>query len=79
MEVAANANGIDQVTSGVSPYEARVRAMMQQYPNLHFIACANSIRLLRERGFASHRFDHTDNRQAAHRHHAVSIGPPGHQ
>jgi len=46
----ANTNGIDQVTSGVSPYEARVRAMMQQYANLHFIACANSIRQLRNRG-----------------------------
>ena len=50
VEVVANANGIDLVTSGVSPYEARVRAMMQQHPNLHFIACANSIRQLRERG-----------------------------
>ena len=46
----ANTNGIDQVTSGVSPYEARVRAMMQQYANLQFIACANSIRQLRNRG-----------------------------
>jgi intracellular sulfur oxidation DsrE/DsrF family protein len=50
VEVVANANGIDLVTSGVSPYEARVRAMMQQHPNLHFIACANSIRQLRARG-----------------------------
>jgi intracellular sulfur oxidation DsrE/DsrF family protein len=50
VEVVANANGIDLVTSGVSPYEGRVRAMMQQYPNLHFIACANSIRQLRKRG-----------------------------
>ena len=50
VEVVANASGIDLVTSGVSPYEERVRAMMQQYPNLHFIACANSIRQLRLRG-----------------------------
>jgi len=50
VEVVANANGIDLVTSGVSPYEKRVRTMMRQYPNLHFIACANSIRQLRKRG-----------------------------
>jgi intracellular sulfur oxidation DsrE/DsrF family protein len=50
VEVVANADGIDLVTSGVSPHRARVRAMMQQHPNLHFIACANSIRQLRERG-----------------------------
>lgn len=50
VEVVANANGLDLVTSGVSPYETRVRTMMQQYPNLHFIACANSIRQLRKRG-----------------------------
>jgi intracellular sulfur oxidation DsrE/DsrF family protein len=50
VEVVANANGIDLVTSGVSPYQARVRAMMQQHPNLNFIACANSIRQLRARG-----------------------------
>lgn len=50
VEVVANANGIDLVTSGVSPYQARVRALMRQHPNLHFIACANSIRQLRARG-----------------------------
>ena len=50
VEVVANASGIALLTSGVSPYEARVRAMMQRYPNLHFVACANSIRQLLQTG-----------------------------
>jgi intracellular sulfur oxidation DsrE/DsrF family protein len=50
VEVVANATGIDLVTGGVSHCETRVRTMMQPYPNLHFIACVNSIRELRARG-----------------------------
>lgn len=50
VEVVANASGIDLLRRGASPYEARVRAMMQRYPNLHFVACANSIRQLRGAG-----------------------------
>ena len=50
LEVVVNAGGIDLVTRGVSPYETRVRAMMQRYPSLHFVACANSIRQQRQTG-----------------------------
>lgn len=50
VEVVANASAVDLLIQGMSPYEARVRAMMQRYPNLHFVACANSIRQLRETG-----------------------------
>ncbi len=50
VEVVTNAAGIDLMRSGVSPYEARIEAMLQRYPNLHFIACATSIRQLQKRG-----------------------------
>ncbi len=48
--VIAHAGGLDLLRSGVSPYEAEVLAMIREYPNVHFIACANSIRNLRKLG-----------------------------
>ncbi len=50
VEVVANAGGIDLMRQGGSPYAERVRALQQQYNNLHFIACANAIRNLRKQG-----------------------------
>lgn len=48
--VVANAGGLDMLQTGRSPFVKRIIALQQQYPNLHFIACANSIRALREKG-----------------------------
>ncbi len=48
--VVANAGGLNLLRAGVSPYEREVRELTLAHPNVHFIACANSIRALRRRG-----------------------------
>ena len=50
VEVVANSGGVDLMRSGVSPFEYRVRALSEQYSNLHFVACMNSLRNLRRTG-----------------------------
>ncbi len=47
--VIANAAGLDLLRVGVSPYEKQINALMQDYKNVHFIACANAIRALRKK------------------------------
>ena len=46
--VVANAGGLDLLRAGVSPFEKQIIEMIRDYPNVHFIACANSIRKLRK-------------------------------
>ena len=48
--VVANAGGLDLMRAGVSPFEKQIIAMMRDYDNVHFIACASSIRELRRKG-----------------------------
>jgi len=48
--VVANSGGLDIMRAGVSPFEKRIRNMLEKYDNVYFIACANSIRNLREKG-----------------------------
>lgn len=58
VEVIANAGGIDLMRAGVSPYEQRVRQLSEKYTNLHFIACANAVRNLRNSGEKAVLIDH---------------------
>jgi len=48
--VVANSTGLDILRAGVSPFEKKIRNMIKKYDNVFFIACANSIRNLREKG-----------------------------
>ena len=48
--VVANAGGLDMMRKGISPVKAEMLAMMKEYKNIHFLACANSIRALRKKG-----------------------------
>lgn len=50
LEVVANAGGLDLFREGASQYSERVRQLSVQYPNIKFIACANAIERLQERG-----------------------------
>lgn len=50
VEVVANAAGIDLMRADKSPFAQRVEALQKEYRNLHFIACANAIRNLRNEG-----------------------------
>lgn len=54
IEVIANAGGLDLLREGVSPFEHQVVSMMRDHSNVHFIACANAIRSLRNQGIEPH-------------------------
>lgn len=58
--VVANAGGLDLMRKGVSPYEQEVREIINRYPNVHFIACANSIRTLQKKGINPEIIDNID-------------------
>lgn len=54
VEVIANGAGLDLLRAGSSPYPKRVQHMLQEYDNLKFVACQNTInRLKRERGITA--------------------------
>jgi len=50
LEIIANAGGLDLFREGATPYAERVKKISIMYPNIKFIACANAIERLRERG-----------------------------
>jgi len=50
VEVVANSGGVNLLRTGASPFEDRVRDLSEQYSNLHFVACMNSLRNLRRQG-----------------------------
>ncbi|WP_455235423.1 hypothetical protein [Thiogranum longum] len=50
IEVVANAGGLDLMREGISPYERQVIELMRDHNNVHFIACANGIRSLKNKG-----------------------------
>lgn len=51
VQIIANGEGLDLLRIGTSPYPETVRRMLQEYDNLQFVACQNTIdRLKRERG-----------------------------
>jgi intracellular sulfur oxidation DsrE/DsrF family protein len=65
VEVVANAAGLNLLRADKSVYAQRVRAMMDKYPNLIFVACANTIRRLREQGIDVLLIDRTHARETA--------------
>ncbi|MFV1993661.1 MAG: DsrE family protein [Acidiferrobacterales bacterium] len=51
IEMVANGDGINLLRKDVSPYPERIKRMQQEYDNLTFVACQNSMnRLKDERG-----------------------------
>ena len=72
IEVVAHAGGIDLMRSDVSPLQEQILEMMASYDNVHFIGCANAIKMLRKKGIEpaiitgvstdSTAFDHIVNR-----------------
>ncbi|HED32955.1 MAG TPA: hypothetical protein ENJ08_01875 [Gammaproteobacteria bacterium] len=50
LEIIANAGGLDLFREGATPYAERVKKISILYPDIKFIACANAIERLRERG-----------------------------
>lgn len=54
VEVMANAGGVDLFREETSPYKARLKSLAKHYENLQFIACANAIANIRQRGESVH-------------------------
>lgn len=55
IEVVINGEGLALVRADVSPYVARVKRMQEEYDNLAFVACQNTIdRLKRDKGITAH-------------------------
>ena len=50
IEVVANAGGIDFMREDMSPFKNQIIAMMDEHDNVHFIACASGLRVLRNQG-----------------------------
>lgn len=68
VDVLANAGGIDLLRVDVSPYAQRIARMMRKYNNLHFIACANTLQRLKEKGIRPVLIDHTQQDSTAVEH-----------
>ena len=50
IEIIANSKGIDLFRTAASPYTDRIKKLQQQYSNLQFIACKNTIQRLKNNG-----------------------------
>lgn len=50
LEVVANDGGIEMLRRDTSPFQQRIEALLNEYDNVSFLACANALRKLRERG-----------------------------
>lgn len=50
VEVLANSSGLDLLSASRSPYAKRIRALVDKYPGLAFIACGVGLEKLRKQG-----------------------------
>lgn len=50
LEIMANSDGVDLLRTSTSPYAERIARLIKQYPNVSFMACANTLRQLKLRG-----------------------------
>ena len=68
VEVIANGGGLDLLRADTSPQAQRVSRMMQSHANLRFIACANAIKHMEERGVHVSLINHTEQAPSALEH-----------
>lgn len=50
IEVVANDGGVELLRRDTSPFPERITALLTEYDNISFLACANALRKLRNRG-----------------------------
>ena len=50
LEIIANGGGVELLRKDKSPFPHRVEALMAEYANVSFMACANALRQLEEQG-----------------------------
>jgi intracellular sulfur oxidation DsrE/DsrF family protein len=49
IDVVAHAGGLDLMRADISPLKNQIIALMDKYPNVHFIACAGAIRMFQKK------------------------------
>lgn len=54
VDVVAHAKGLDMMRDDVSPIKLQMIEMLSKYDNVHFIGCANAIKMLRTKGIEPH-------------------------
>lgn len=59
VEVIASHNGLNMLRSDITPYAARVNALMDNYPNVVFVACNQTIQRLNNEGVDVKLLPHT--------------------
>ena len=50
IDVVAHASGLDMMRDDISPLKLQMIEMLSKYNNVHFIGCANAIRMLQAKG-----------------------------
>ena len=50
IEIVAHGKAVDLMRVGVSPFEGEIADLISHHPNVHFVACSNGIRDIREKG-----------------------------
>lgn len=50
LEVVANNGGVELLRRDTSPFPERIESLLGKYDNVSFLACANALKKLRERG-----------------------------
>lgn len=50
LEVLANADGLNFLRSGTSPYAKQIEALISKYPNVHFLVCGTSLAAIERQG-----------------------------
>lgn len=50
IDIIANSDGINLLRTSTTPYAQRIHKLQQQYKNLQFIACQNTIKRLKKNG-----------------------------
>jgi len=50
LEVVANNGGVELLRRDTSPFPKRIEKLMQNYDNVSFLACANALRKLQQKG-----------------------------
>jgi len=60
LELIANQKGVNLLRSDISPYSARIATMQSKYPNLNFMVCGKTIRMLHNNGESVQLLPHTE-------------------
>ena len=50
IEIVAHGKAVEMMRVGVSPFESEIVGLISHHPNVHFVACSNGIKAIRNKG-----------------------------